>query len=62
MTSTFQTEMNEKTVTIEIEQPYAGMIRELRTELDTEAVDDDIRQLIQDAVHNSYQQLISEQS
>jgi hypothetical protein len=54
--------MSDTSVTIEIEEPYAGMIQELRDGLDDEQVDTDLKQLIHDAVHNSYQELISEQS
>jgi hypothetical protein len=54
--------MSEQSITIEIEEPYAGMIHELRNELGAETVDDDLKQLVHDATHNSYQELISEQS
>jgi hypothetical protein len=38
--------MSDTSVTIEIEEPYAGMIRELKDELNDEKVDADLRQLI----------------
>jgi hypothetical protein len=48
--------MSDTSVTIEIEEPYAGMIRELRGELEGD-VDADIKRVVRDAVHNSYQEL-----
>jgi hypothetical protein len=51
--------MSDTSVTIEIEDPYASMIRELKDELNGEKVDADLKQLIHDAVHNSYQELHS---
>jgi 8-oxo-dGTP pyrophosphatase MutT (NUDIX family) len=43
-------------IEIAIEEPYSTMIRELREELEGD-VDADIKRVVCDAVHNSYQEL-----
>lgn len=43
-------------LTIEIGEPYAEMLEALRAESQSDP-DADIRRLVEDAIHNGYQQL-----
>jgi len=45
---------------IELSPPYQSMLEELR-ERGASNPDDDIQQLVEDAIHNGYQQMKSEQ-
>jgi len=46
---------------IELSPPYRSMLKELR-ERGASNPDSDIQQLVEDAIHNGYQQMESEQS
>jgi len=48
-------------ITVEIGKPYNDMLEELR-ERGASDPDTDIQQLVEDAIHNGYQQMESEQS
>jgi len=44
-----------ETIEVEVGGPYAGMLEELR-EVGESDPDTDLRQLVEDAIHNGYQQ------
>jgi len=48
-----------ETLTITVGEPYAAMLAELR-EMDGADPDSDLRELVEDAIHNGYQQSQSE--
>jgi len=43
------------TITIELSEPYEAMLEELREDGESDP-DADLRQLVEDAIHNGYQQ------
>jgi len=48
-----------ETVEIEIAEPYHGMLEKLRQRAESNP-DADLRQMVEDAIHNGYQQSQSE--
>ena len=49
-----------ETVEVQVSEHHAAMLAELR-EIGESNPDDDLRQLVENAIHNGYQQTVSEQ-